>query len=66
MIDYSQYNSIDGFFMGCTPFESILQATLDCLYEIQCIQLLNDYFPSLKEVILFSCCLIFISIILFA
>jgi len=51
LIDSTAYkvDFINGFFTGCTPFESLLQATLDCLYEIDCLQLLNDYFPSLTQ-----------------
>ena len=53
MLDYEpdMIQLVNGFFTGCTPFESLLQATLDCLYEIDCLQLLNDYFPSLNQVI---------------
>ena len=40
---------VKGFFTGCLPFESLLQSTLDCLYEIDCLQLINDNFPSLNE-----------------
>ncbi|CAF1166632.1 unnamed protein product [Adineta steineri] len=57
---------ISGFFAGCTPLEALLQSTFDCLYEIKCLELLLDYFPSLNNVrmrlsellyifILFSC-----------
>jgi len=41
---------INGFYTGCTPFEALLQSTLDCLYEIECLQILNDYFPSVNHV----------------
>lgn len=47
-----QARVIKGFSTGCFPLESILQSTLDCLYEIQCLQVLNDNFPSLNQV----CC----------
>ena len=40
---------INGFYVGCTPFEALLESTLDCLYEIECLHLLNNYFPSLNE-----------------
>ncbi len=41
---------VKGFFTGCIPLESILQTTLDCLYEIDCLQLLIDNFPSFTQV----------------
>ena len=41
---------VDGFFVGCTPLEALLRSTLDCLYDIQCLQLLPEYFPALKQV----------------
>jgi len=41
---------VSGFFGGCTPLESLLQSTLDCLYDINCLQLLLNYFPSLEQV----------------
>ncbi|CAF1172288.1 unnamed protein product [Adineta steineri] len=41
---------VSGFFAGCTPLEALLQSTLDCLYEIECLQLLSDYFPFLNHV----------------
>lgn len=43
---------VKGFFVGCTPLESILSSTLDCLYDNQCIQLLYSYFPTLEQVII--------------
>lgn len=41
---------ISGFFSGCTPLESILESTLDCLYQIECLQLLLNNFPKLNQV----------------
>jgi hypothetical protein len=41
---------VKGFFVGCNPLEGLLQSTLDCLYDIQCLQLLTEYFPNLKPV----------------
>ncbi|CAF3546539.1 unnamed protein product [Adineta steineri] len=40
---------VSGFFAACTPLEALLQSTLDCLYEIECLQLLSDYFPALNH-----------------
>jgi hypothetical protein len=41
---------VNGFYGGCTPLESLLQSTFDCLYDIKCLQLLLNYFPYLKQV----------------
>lgn len=41
---------VNGFFVGCTPLEALLQSTLDCLYDVQCLQLLTEYFSALKQV----------------
>ncbi|CAF4045347.1 unnamed protein product [Adineta steineri] len=40
---------VSGFFAGCTPLEALLRSTFDCLYEIECLELLFDYFPSLNH-----------------
>ena len=42
--------SINGFFVGCTAFEALLQSTLDCLYDINCLQFLIENFPNLNQV----------------
>ena len=41
---------VDGFFGGCTPLDSILASTLDCLYDINCLTIFADYFPALNQV----------------
>jgi hypothetical protein len=41
---------VNGFFGGCTPLEALLQSTLDCFYDNNCLQLLFDDFPRLKQV----------------
>ncbi|CAF1458002.1 unnamed protein product [Adineta ricciae] len=41
---------INGFYTGCTPLDAILHSTLDCLYDITCLQLLLKYFPNLKKI----------------
>ncbi|UJR13165.1 hypothetical protein I4U23_000188 [Adineta vaga] len=40
---------VDGFFGGCTVFDSLLMSTLDCLYKIECLERLRYYFPKLKS-----------------
>ncbi|CAF0952240.1 unnamed protein product [Adineta steineri] len=42
--------SVDGFFGGCFPLDSVLNSTLDCLYNFQCLEILFDYFPALNQV----------------
>ncbi|CAF1406566.1 unnamed protein product [Adineta steineri] len=34
---------IKGYLVGCTPLESLLQSTLECLYKHSCIDLLTTY-----------------------
>jgi len=41
---------VKGFYGGCTPLEAVLHSTLDCLYDIECLELLTDYFPDLNKV----------------
>ncbi|CAF1086280.1 unnamed protein product [Adineta ricciae] len=40
---------VQGFFVGCTPLGSLLASRLDCFYDLQCVQLLFDYFPNLNK-----------------
>ena len=40
---------VKGFFAACTPLEALLQSTLDCLYDTDCLQLLTEYFPSINQ-----------------
>ncbi|CAF1437934.1 unnamed protein product [Adineta steineri] len=42
------FNS-SGFYAACTPLEAILLSTLDCLYQIECLQVLNKYFPNITK-----------------
>jgi hypothetical protein len=41
---------VDGFYSGCTPLDGLLPSTLDCLYNVECLQLFEDFFPSLNQV----------------
>ncbi|UJR34644.1 hypothetical protein I4U23_027421 [Adineta vaga] len=49
-----EYNSgtkqVNGFFSGCTPLEALLRSSLDCLYNIKCLELLLNYFPNLNSI----------------
>ncbi|CAF1225950.1 unnamed protein product [Adineta ricciae] len=40
---------VDGFLIGYTPLYALLHSTLDCLYKVQCLQLLLDFFPKLTQ-----------------
>ena len=41
---------VKGFYTGCSPFEALLRSTLDCLYDIECLQLFHKYYPSINQV----------------
>jgi hypothetical protein len=41
---------VDGFYGGCTPFDALLHSTLDCLYNLHCLENFIDYFPSINQV----------------
>ncbi|CAF0943549.1 unnamed protein product [Adineta steineri] len=41
--------SVDGFFGGCFPLDAVLASTLDCLYNVQCLEILFNYFPALNQ-----------------
>ena len=42
--------TINGFFGACNPLDAVLASTLDCVYNITCLQSLTDYFPDLNHV----------------
>ncbi|UJR18487.1 hypothetical protein I4U23_005393 [Adineta vaga] len=48
----SNESLVSGFFTGCTPLEAVLRSTLDCLYKIQCLELLKNKFPGINETFL--------------
>ena len=39
---------VDGFFGSCTSFDAILASNLTCLYNVECLKRLSDYFPNLN------------------
>ena len=41
---------VSGFYTSCTPLEGLLVSTLDCLYNVTCLQLLTSYFPGINQV----------------
>ncbi|CAF4078323.1 unnamed protein product [Adineta steineri] len=49
LIQWHGFTYMQGFFAGCTPLEGLLESTLDCLYDIKCVELLIDYFPTLNQ-----------------
>ncbi|CAF1042277.1 unnamed protein product [Adineta steineri] len=42
-------SAVDGFFGGCTPLDALLSSTLDCLYNISCLEIFTNYFPGLNQ-----------------
>ncbi|CAF3706074.1 unnamed protein product, partial [Adineta steineri] len=40
---------VDGFFGGCYPLDALLASTLDCLFNISCLERLGNYFPALSQ-----------------
>ncbi|CAF3664549.1 unnamed protein product [Adineta steineri] len=46
----SNSSNVTGFFAACTPLQAVLESTLDCLYEVECLYLLLKYFPNLKTI----------------
>lgn len=49
-MELEAYAMVNGFFTGCTSLESLLPSTLDCLYDIKCLEILLEYFPTLNQV----------------
>jgi len=41
---------INRFFVGCLPFEALLQSTLDCLHDRNCLQVFSKYFPNFNQI----------------
>ncbi|UJR35516.1 hypothetical protein I4U23_028270 [Adineta vaga] len=44
--DYIELKQIDGVFSRCPPLEVLFQSALDCLYNIECLELILYYFPN--------------------
>jgi hypothetical protein len=38
--------TLPGFFVGCNPVESLLQSTLECLFNRSCLQTIRTFIPS--------------------
>jgi hypothetical protein len=49
-LDSNSSATVQGFFGGCFPFDALLASTLQCLYDVQCLSILPDYFPRFKHV----------------
>ncbi|UJR18428.1 hypothetical protein I4U23_005333 [Adineta vaga] len=48
----SNESLVNGFYTACTPLEAILQSTLDCLYDMKCLELLSIKFPNINRTFL--------------
>ncbi|UJR11653.1 hypothetical protein I4U23_015834 [Adineta vaga] len=44
----SLISKVPGFVAGCFPLESLLQSSLECLYDLQCLNLVLNYFPHIN------------------
>ena len=42
--------TMEGYFGGCFPLDALLESTLQCLYDSQCLDRLPDYFPGFNQV----------------
>ena len=42
--------TMEGYFGGCFPLDALLESTLQCLYDSQCLNRLPDYFPGFNQV----------------
>lgn len=42
--------TMEGFFGGCFTLDAALASTLQCLYDVQCLDILFDYFPGFNKV----------------
>ena len=49
-LDSNNSATVQGFFGGCFPLDALLASTLQCLYDVQCLHILPDYFPRFKQV----------------
>lgn len=38
--------NLNGFFVGCNPIESLLQSTLECLFDSSCLATIGTFIPS--------------------
>ena len=38
--------NVSGFFVGCLPIESLLQSTLECLFDSSCLNTIHTFIPS--------------------
>ncbi|CAF1303717.1 unnamed protein product [Adineta steineri] len=47
---FGSYITVNGFTGGLLPMESLLISTLDCLYDVECLQLFVKSFPALNKV----------------
>ncbi|CAF0798760.1 unnamed protein product [Adineta ricciae] len=50
--DYTSSQSliteVPGFVVGCYALESLLQSSLECLYDLQCINIILNFFPHIN------------------
>jgi hypothetical protein len=44
--DFPLLESVSGFVVGCFPVESLLQSTLECLFDSSCLENIRTFIPS--------------------
>lgn len=49
-IDPQHSTAIKGFLGGCFSLDALFAGTLQCLYDIQCLNMLPEYFPGFRQV----------------
>ncbi|CAF1046530.1 unnamed protein product [Adineta ricciae] len=48
-LDSNTAATMEGFFGGCFALDAALASTLQCLYDVQCLNILRDYFSGFNE-----------------
>lgn len=42
--------NVSGFIVGCSPVESLLQSTLECLFDMSCLDIIHTFIPSTSNI----------------
>lgn len=46
----TSFPRVAGFYGACTTLEALLESTLDCLYDVECLALVRSFFPAVQRV----------------
>jgi hypothetical protein len=52
---WPHYIAVKGFFIGCLPSESLLSSTLECFFDVDCIDLIQHLMPGNVSYSTISC-----------